>query len=403
MNCPKCGNPLDPNMKFCAKCGSPAPQQPVQQRPAPQATAHSEPAPVKKAKKKGGKNNLAVKIVAIVLAVAVIVGGGVFAAIKFADKSKGKSDDAGKTDVATQNAQVGGTGIRVVSKVSDVDDNGNASSWTVYSYNDMGLVSKEEMYISGSLFISILNEYDENGNLIKTEVCDEVAGTVICDKYDEEGNLTVGSDSGYVEVEYDENHNLIKQTGYNADGMISYVKEYEYDSKNDIVKKAFYDYINGTVVKNTTTYVYDSNSRVIESTEVSEKNGNTYKYTYKYNANGDTVEKVKYIFSDGDNEYIADTRWSCEYDANNNITRTTIYEYHDDMIKYEDVYKYDANGYLTEKNEHKYKEDGTERRTNKSFEYIEISVESADEDKVIAGQKDIMDTYGPTIGYFVKM
>jgi hypothetical protein len=41
MNCPKCGNELNPNMKFCAKCGTPvgqpaapvAPQQPVQQKP----------------------------------------------------------------------------------------------------------------------------------------------------------------------------------------------------------------------------------------------------------------------------------------------------------------------------------------------------------------------------------
>ncbi|MBP3939759.1 MAG: zinc-ribbon domain-containing protein, partial [Clostridia bacterium] len=23
MNCPKCGNELKPNMKFCAKCGTP--------------------------------------------------------------------------------------------------------------------------------------------------------------------------------------------------------------------------------------------------------------------------------------------------------------------------------------------------------------------------------------------
>ena len=41
MNCPKCGNPLVPNMKFCTKCGTPVPQKPTapQQPVRPQAPA----------------------------------------------------------------------------------------------------------------------------------------------------------------------------------------------------------------------------------------------------------------------------------------------------------------------------------------------------------------------------
>ena len=40
MNCPKCGNPLVPNMNFCTKCGTPVPQKPTapQQPVRPQAT-----------------------------------------------------------------------------------------------------------------------------------------------------------------------------------------------------------------------------------------------------------------------------------------------------------------------------------------------------------------------------
>lgn len=72
MNCPKCGNPLSPNMKFCAKCGTPvAQQQPTQQMPVQQNTANQKSEPtVKKTKKKS--KNLPLKITAIVLVIAVI-------------------------------------------------------------------------------------------------------------------------------------------------------------------------------------------------------------------------------------------------------------------------------------------------------------------------------------------
>ena len=68
MNCPKCGNELKPNMKFCAKCGTPvapAPQQPAepvapaQQKPAapvPPNLLAPQQTPAKQ-KKKGSKKN----------------------------------------------------------------------------------------------------------------------------------------------------------------------------------------------------------------------------------------------------------------------------------------------------------------------------------------------------------
>lgn len=93
MNCPNCGNELKPNMKFCAKCGTavqqpvatptPAPNQeyaqpaPVApQNPAPDAQV--KPAKKKKTKKTGGKNNVALKVIAIILVIAVLATGGLF-------------------------------------------------------------------------------------------------------------------------------------------------------------------------------------------------------------------------------------------------------------------------------------------------------------------------------------
>ena len=75
MNCPKCGNTLAPNTKFCAKCGTPVAQQPPEQ-PGPaqpmsaqQKVITQKPAQPKQKKK---NKNLPLIIVAIVLVIAVI-------------------------------------------------------------------------------------------------------------------------------------------------------------------------------------------------------------------------------------------------------------------------------------------------------------------------------------------
>ncbi len=71
MNCPKCGNELNPNMKFCAKCGTTVvPAQPPKE--------YAEPKPVepqKPTKQKKGKKNLVLATVAIVLVLAVFFAG----------------------------------------------------------------------------------------------------------------------------------------------------------------------------------------------------------------------------------------------------------------------------------------------------------------------------------------
>ncbi len=115
MNCPKCGNPVVQNMKFCTKCGTPVPQQPVRpvspqnnppkvqpaQRPqpvqqkvektkeflqyanpnvkqpqiTPQNVVVQQPKKQKDEKKKKSKKNLPLIIIAVVLAIAVAVSG----------------------------------------------------------------------------------------------------------------------------------------------------------------------------------------------------------------------------------------------------------------------------------------------------------------------------------------
>ncbi len=130
MNCSKCGNPIKPNMKFCAKCGTPVPQQPVvnrqntvafersvqqpkpvmPQRPVrtapqqhkpvvsqnpiqPAPVAHAQPVkPPKTKKRRKKKKNVALRVVAIILVVAVLATGGLFLAdtLMYKNETKGE-------------------------------------------------------------------------------------------------------------------------------------------------------------------------------------------------------------------------------------------------------------------------------------------------------------------------
>ena len=92
MNCPKCGNPLAQDTKFCAKCGTPVP---VAQPAVTAPVAPSQPVATPKAKKQKSndkkKKNLGLKITAAVLVVAVLICGiysAVFG-IKNSNETKG--------------------------------------------------------------------------------------------------------------------------------------------------------------------------------------------------------------------------------------------------------------------------------------------------------------------------
>ena len=104
MNCPKCGNPISPNMKFCAKCGTPVVNANVQQTANHVQSANQTPQPAdiqskkkEKKDKKGGKN-IALKIVAIILVIAVLASGGLILADNIMYKNEKVEADEYITD-----------------------------------------------------------------------------------------------------------------------------------------------------------------------------------------------------------------------------------------------------------------------------------------------------------------
>lgn len=113
MNCPKCGNELKPNMKFCAKCGTAVQQPDATQTPAPNqefaqpmpdapqnpiSDAQAKPSKQMKTKKTSGKKNIAVKVIAIILVIAVLATGGLFITDGILYKNEIKNNDNYITD-----------------------------------------------------------------------------------------------------------------------------------------------------------------------------------------------------------------------------------------------------------------------------------------------------------------
>ena len=85
MNCPKCGNVINPNMQFCAKCGTPVQRLETNReyaQPSPSAVAQqtATPEPKQTKRKNGKKKNTALKVIALVLALVVLLTGGLFVA-----------------------------------------------------------------------------------------------------------------------------------------------------------------------------------------------------------------------------------------------------------------------------------------------------------------------------------
>ena len=146
-------------------------------------------------------------------------------------------------------------------------------------YDDKGLMVKSTEYVvnDGSLRHTTEYEYDAEGNLIKDVeyFADGNEGSVT--EYDDKGNMIrwisriqniyneIVSHTGSAEYEYDSHGNIIKETrcidedtfitvieydydgdcimketGYEEDGSVSFAVEYEYDSHNNLIKKMAY-------------------------------------------------------------------------------------------------------------------------------------------------------------------
>lgn len=248
-------------------------------------------------------------------------------------------------------------------------ENAKCSSYTIYEYDEKGVLTKSSHYVYDEIYGYSLYEYGDNNKLLKMTNYDK-NDTVI--GYEEtlesypDGSAKVSklhfNDNGmYCITEYDKKGNMLKQTAYDSDGSCVYSWVWEYDKNGNKIKFTNYnadatiaeymemEYYTSGIEKRCVGYDRSGNIKFIEEYH---KNGDIIKrtlynndtvitYKYSYNEIGQIAEEILY------ENNVLDSRKEYKYDEKRNHikTITTIYNSDGNMTGYAE-YEYDENGNL---------------------------------------------------------
>jgi antitoxin component YwqK of YwqJK toxin-antitoxin module len=265
------------------------------------------------------------------------------------------------------------------------DANGKMDYKCETEYNEAGQKTLVIFYDANGMTKKIRQEYDENGNCLRTTEQDgkgKVVGILTQDydshnnilqsvtydakgnqtakqtntyQYDAQGNVTREIRRGTDNVvlarynrTYDEANNMLTETRYNAKGEKVYV--YTYNSRGNVIR--FVSYKNGrpdSITENTydaqgngiLSVYYDGEDQVTGKTETTYKNG-VIKTSISYDAKGNVIRRNEYspygdmtlevlYGNDGKVKYKSETKF--EYDKYGNTTSVTTYDTDGNMVE----------------------------------------------------------------------
>ena len=235
-------------------------------------------------------------------------------------------------------------------------------SYDKYSYTSIHSLRGTLYDADGTKYGSLEYEYDSYNRLIKTTQYNASGGLYWVQEYEFYPNKKGweqqyvkkytttdyyydGTQGSKIVEEYDENGNYLKTTFYENNKMINSMV-YEYDSKGNNVKKT--NISSNNKPTDITVFEYDIYGNKTKETYFY-GNGNRYGWvTCTYNTNNNVLNSTYY---DADGNIIQ--TYDYEYDKNENITRYCDNNGYD---VYEELHEYDENG-----NEIKFtkKQDGT--------------------------------------------
>lgn len=208
---------------------------------------------------------------------------------------------------------------KLLSEVTVYESDGETEIYrSEYVYDDNENLERVNYY-SPEGAIDNVDEYDLDGNIIKTIF------------YDESGNETSTMENEYV------NGNLVKATRYNM-GLLDYVYEYDYNQNNARIR-ASVTYSEGDAMV-TSEGESDANGNIIVERSYDE-NGNVMAVNeYDYDGNGNVI-KITVLSADGTSMGSTEN----EYDKYGNITKECGYS-SDGSLEYtlEYEYEYDTKG-----------------------------------------------------------
>ncbi|MEY8524334.1 hypothetical protein AALA90_15105 [Lachnospiraceae bacterium 38-10] len=209
---------------------------------------------------------------------------------------------------------------------------------------DERLKEKADMIESGEIFDSLgrimkRTGYDENGNVswwheftynIKGQEASIIA-------YD-----ATGRETGRIEETYDKDGKVLNSYAFNnEDGEIILVKYYYQDE--NMVKEEWYQDTGGEILDDYWVFKYDKNGRKTGIEEYDKDEKLTGYRTYEYDENGNVVKESCFGNYEDNEEFTLYSYDLLEYDDKGNCIKRERYENNGKLTGY-DFYEYDEDG-----------------------------------------------------------
>ena len=138
-----------------------------------------------------------------------------------------------------------GNQIQAYSWMEGTDEASGAVEPTIYRYDALGRVEQEDLYINGELECTIIDQYDEKNQVIRS------------DTYNPDGTLM-----SYSLYTYDDSGKKIRSESYSSNGVLESHEEWTYDAAGRETVYASYQADGEGLFRS--TYTYDAEGKVIQ-------------------------------------------------------------------------------------------------------------------------------------------
>lgn len=218
-----------------------------------------------------------------------------------------------------------------------------------------------ETWIGGkeSGYLSKLEEYDENGEIIKSTSYTKDGNTASTEEWIRESdssgktitksNFKNGSLVEKLFTKYDTDNNVIENSTFDSEGSIKESEKFEYDTDGKKKSRTLYKNY-GYFGETTIEYTYEYNTNGLLAKETSQEKNYNYQREesitnsveeYEYDSQGNLIKTIK-------NGRFGD-EYKYEYDKNNNILKTWRKITQDGDFNLIAEYEYSMEGILQQK------------------------------------------------------
>jgi len=239
---------------------------------------------------------------------------------------------------------------QLISTMYDRDEDGIGDSYSVYTYNEVGLLAKRELRLQefGVSYYVFTYEYDSNDSLVFQKDSSLSGVNTITYTYNAQGLKTKRiyegpGFSGLITWVYDEDSRVVIEANGEIGQPATFFRLYTYNSSGLLTKERHATDLNGTAIR-VIDYSYDAQGRLVQKLEDVGNDGIwVIKHTYAYDEQSRLIQTLK----DSDTDGTYDLKYSKEYDSKGNLISDETYDMPGNTYRSGSRYAYDVNGNMT--------------------------------------------------------